>query len=85
MDEEEEKQNKGEKDCLLGNKTSKLIIMKKEKNKYLKSSTKNNSAKKLTMITIFSLKKNYNSQPIVIIPMLIIYLKPGVKKWGAKN
>lgn len=80
MDEKEEEKNKGEKDCLLGNKTSKLIIMKKGKNKYLKSPTKNNPAKKLTMITIFSSKKNYNSQPIIIILILIIYPKPGVKK-----
>lgn len=34
---------------------------------------------------MFSLKKNYNSQLVIILPILMIYLKPGIKKLTAKN
>lgn len=56
--EGEEKEKHGEEeDCLSYNKTSKLTIVKKRKNKYSKSSTKNNPAERLTTIMIFSPKK----------------------------
>lgn len=54
---EEEEENEEEENCLLGNKMSKLTIMKKRKNKRLKSSTKSNLAEKLIMITNLFLKK----------------------------
>lgn len=80
MEEEKKEENKEEKDCLLGNKTLKLTMMKKRKNKYLKGLTKSNPAKKSITIIIFSPKKNCNSQLVFIILMSMIYLKLGIKK-----
>lgn len=80
MEEEKKEENKEEKDCLLGNKTLKLTIMKKRKNKHLKGLTKSNPAEKSITIIIVSPKKNFNSQLIFIVLISMIYPKLGIKK-----
>lgn len=58
VEEEEDEEDGEEENCSLHNKMSKLTIVKKEKNKHLKSSTKSNPAERSTTITIsFSKKK----------------------------
>lgn len=57
VEEEEEEEDGEEEDCPSRNKTSKLTIVKKSKNKRLKGSTKSNLAERSTTITIPSLKK----------------------------
>lgn len=57
IEKEKKELNKKKEDCLLNNKTSKLAIIKKRKNKCLKSLIKSNLAKKLITITIFSPNK----------------------------
>lgn len=57
MKKKEEKKDGKEEDCPLGNKMSKLTIVKKRKNKHLKSLIKSNLAERLTIIMIISPKK----------------------------